>query len=142
MDIHVYPDKKYYEPLFYSSLLTLIPGIFAIYRKYYDFAFIQIAIVLTSINYWRDPIVISWRRYTDIILVFSGIAYTIIRSIKGTNQILYLIFLITGIILFILSWHFLFIKNYELSSDCHMALHIIINIGYMVLYNGFIPKII
>ena len=139
---YVYPDKTYSRHLLYSSLITLIPGLYALFRKYYDFGIIHIAIVLTSINYWRDPKISSWRRYVDILVVNGGICYTIFRSIKCTNQILFLTFLSVGIVLYALSKYFNNIKNYDLSVDCHMGLHIIINMGYMILYNAYLTQII
>ena len=133
---HVYPDKKYIESLLYSSLITLIPGLYAIYRNYYDFGIIHIAIVSTSINYWKYPKIISWERYLDICTVSFGICYTLYYSIITINKIIYLIFLTVGIRLYMLSQYFSSIENYDLSVECHMRMHIIINMGYMILYNG------
>jgi hypothetical protein len=85
-DCILYPNQ--YNFLYITSYFALFTSLYAFYNGYYDFAFINIFIFITSINYWRKPDY-SWRRYVDIFAVNIAFLYYIIRAYKSQNYLLY-----------------------------------------------------
>lgn len=67
-------SKPYSNFLWYTSWLSCISGLFAVYRGHYYLAPAPFGVWLTSINYWYHPDY-SWRRYIDMIYVHIAIIY-------------------------------------------------------------------
>jgi len=134
MENRVYPDKKLCNKVLYSSLITIIPGIYAFTKGYYIEAFIQFLIVFTSINYWKDPKFFSWERYLDMFVVIFGLTYVTLGSLKSENKSIFHTFLVSGIICYFLSNYYLDQKEWVISSNLHTLMHILINIGLFLLF--------
>jgi len=136
MENCVYPDKKLCKQLFYSSLITSIPGIYALKKGYYFEGYMSFFIVFTSLNFWKNPRFFSWERSLDKIVVILALIYlffffTQSKFVKHFHK-----FLIFGIICYFLSNYYLKKKEWTISANLHMLMHISINIGIFLLYAG------
>ena len=59
-----------------SSLCFIINGIISNYHRQYILCCVQTLCGLASINYWRNPIITSYRRNIDLIVAVNGWIYT------------------------------------------------------------------
>lgn len=70
-------NRLVYEPRLSKRLVASGSFIFcaalsaAVY-KCYDFALIAFVSALFSVNYWRHPVINSWRRYADVLFSVPG----------------------------------------------------------------------
>jgi len=124
--------------IFNASFLCFLSGIVAIYREYYDLAFVPLSVGFTSVIYWIHPDM-SWRRTVDISVVQIGLMYQIYRAWNAEHMLLYYSFTGTGILCFIPGVFLFKQKHYCTSTICHCLLHIFANIGNVLLYLGDVP---
>ena len=62
-EITGYLKPSQYNIIWNLAWLSLSSSVYATYKGHYNLAFIPGGVFLTSINYWRNPEVRSWRRY-------------------------------------------------------------------------------
>ena len=129
----LYPKQSNF--IYNVSFLSLISSIYAIYNKHYGIALLPGGVFITSINYWRKPDY-SWRRYFDISYVIFALNYQIILSYKVQYYKEYYLLTFCGIGFFILGVNYYKKKNYWMSTYCHIMLHVMANIGNIILYSG------
>lgn len=130
-------DKNNYIHMYRTSHLFLISFLYGILRKHYSVSIVPGLIFLGSINYWKNPDY-SYRRYLDIGITTSGIIYQNYMAYNAEYaNIYYLIFLI-GILSYPLGIYYYRRREYWKYTYAHCSLHIIANIGTIVLYSGYI----
>lgn len=130
-------DREQYIYIYRISYLTSLTALYGIYRQYYVLAVLPASIFLSSINYWKYP-TYSWRRNVDMIVVKSSylIQNIVVYNAEYAN-IYYGIHILT-ILLYVIGSYY-HDKNKWISTYSHIALHIVANIGNIVLYSGNIP---
>jgi len=114
------------------SFLSLFSSIFAFFQKHYDLAVVPFIIFCTSVNFWRRP-EHGLRRNIDIICVQIGMWYQIFRAYNAENMMIFYIVYFIGCSFFVLSR---FQKCVWISTLCHMMVHILGNVGNVLLYSG------
>ena len=150
LDLHVVPDEDglyngHVSPpshsLFFWSLawIGLISGIYALFVGYYDLSLVPLGIWLTSINYWRRPVLTSWRRYIDIGYVNIALFYQLFRARFAEHAIIYYSVTVVTLLFFPLSWYLHNRKLIVIATLCHGMVHILGNVGNFILYSGYIP---
>ena len=141
--IHILPDEDgFYNGLivprlhanylFLTSCLSLVSGIYALYKKQYNFAIYPLGVFITSINYWIHPIN-DWRRYVDMIYVTFAIISQSFCAVEHPNFKPYLITIVIGVLFYPVSRYFQTIYL-PLSTLCHSMIHIVANIANFILY--------
>ena len=119
-----------------ASFLSLASSLYAISLGHYDFAFVVGGVFVTSVLYWWHPDY-SWRRYIDMAMVKSGIAYQVYRAQSSPRAITYYIILGGGIWFYFLGCHYYKRKKLWHSTYSHTMLHILGNISNIILYSSF-----
>lgn len=128
--------KAQYMYLWFLSWLSLISGIVAIARGHYDLCFVPIGVWFTSILYWWHPD-FSWRRYLDMAYVQLSLWYQVYRAVGAENMIAYYTLTIVAVMFFPLGlW--IYKRSRWGSTLCHGMVHILGNVGNLVLYAGFV----
>ena len=127
---------KYSKRIYYISYLTFTSIFTSLYLKLYDFSLLTILVLLTSLNYWKHP-VNNWRRTLDMYIVIMSFLYTMNKSIYGNiynrhRQVYYLCNLL-GICFYTLARKN---KCKHKSSLYHCGIHVISNVGNIILYLG------
>jgi hypothetical protein len=125
--------SEYYNILWRTSWFGIISFIFALYKEFYDFAFLGILVFLTSINYWKYPIN-NWRRKVDMFTVQFGITYQIIKAYYVKDNYYYYSILSFALSFYIFSLYFSKKNKLWLSTVSHSLLHFFGNISNVVLY--------
>ncbi len=125
--------SKYYKILWCTSWLGLISCGIALYKEFYDFAFVTFIVFLTSINYWKYPIN-NWRRKVDMFCVQLGILYKIIKAYYVKDNYYYYIVLSFALSFYIFALYFNKKNKLWLSTVSHSLLHFFGNISNVVLY--------
>ena len=128
--------KEQYTCLYYSSYLSLISTIYSIYRNYYFLTPVPLLVFLSSINYWRNPVSTSWRRYLDICTVFSSLCYQLYYVHNAQYVVLYYIFTSISILAYLIGVYYYRIGKIWYSVYSHMSLHLIANIANIIVYTG------
>ena len=131
-----YPDGIY-QKLFKVCYIHPI-GIFA--GLYYGSplaTILSIMLSLTSINYWRYPLITSIRRTIDMIVAFTAISYHIYLSLSTENKILCMGLLILGAMMYPIS---LVINTYgyhQIGYIFHCLIHVFVSMGAVFTYRDY-----
>lgn len=135
MEREVLP-AKYAKYLYRVSFTSLVSCVFATLRGVYDGALVTAVVFLCSVNYWRRP-AYGWRRNIDVCNTLSCLAYQTWRcfTVAAPYTLGYLFFTYTGIAFFFLGNH-LDKTNQLQGTLAHSMVHILGNIGNIILYRG------
>ena len=133
-------SRHHANVLWYLSWICFISSAYAYYRNHLDLYIGPAIIGITSLNYWRHP-VLSWRRNMDIGVVHSVLFYHILRSFDV--NIRYLYWCLLGIScgcypLAIISRKY---NATTLSFVFHAMVHVLGNISNLILYSDEIPEL-
>lgn len=126
---------QYSSRLFRSSFTTCFSVYLAAKNELWYCAAMAFLVLVTSLNYWRHP-VIGWRRTVDMGAVFLGMMYHIYCSSYVANRMYQVFYL-----MFILKTAYCYMRardapNKDVSSAWHCGVHIMGNLGNMLLYTG------
>ena len=142
--IHILPDEDglynglivprlHANYLVFTSCLSLFSGIYALYKKQYNFAIYPLGVFITSINYWIHPIH-DWRRYIDMLYVTFAIISQSFYAFEHPNFKPYFITILIGALFYPVSRYFQSVYL-PLSTLCHSMIHIVANIANCILYS-------
>jgi hypothetical protein len=121
--------------LWYTSWCSLLSSIYGL-RRGHVIAVLPGCIFVTSINYWRNPVTNSYRRYTDIATVVVCLTCQNIYVIEAQYARLYYIMIGYGILWYPIAKYFSYRKQYWRSVIAHSMIHIVCNIANVLLYSG------
>ena len=129
----VFPYELY-QMLFKLSFLHLIPAIISLinYPVYSIFLWLSF---ITSINHWRYPLLHSWRRYIDIIIVNFTLLFTLYLSYRSKTKNYYLLFAFCAIVSFIGSWYYYIHQEFVISTFLHILVHLYGFVGNAILFS-------
>lgn len=113
-------------------------GVYGIFRGHYNLAICPGAFFLTSVNHWRRPVYHSFRRYLDLAVVRSLPLYHHYMVYNAQYAIIYYIIFSIGILTYIISRYFYNKKDYWKCTYYHIILHLMANLGTIVVYSGYI----
>lgn len=147
---HVHPDEDgTYNGLIYppthnkvlwgSSCISFVSGMYGMIRGYYDTSVFPLLVFGTSIMYWANPMVKSWRRYLDMGCVGTALVYHLVRAMEAEYGRWYYIITSPVVILYPVSEWYRFRQSW-VSVILHGGIHLLGNIALMVLYSGYLPK--
>ncbi|KAF0697789.1 Aste57867_11548 [Aphanomyces stellatus] len=126
---------RFSSRLFRSSWLTAASVYSAAHHDLWACFAMTLVVLLTSLNYWRHP-VHGWRRNIDMFAVFAGSAYHLYCSFScasSLHQLLYYAFVSKTIYCYSQARA---APNKDISSRWHMTMHLVGNVGNLVLYAG------
>ncbi|TMW60477.1 hypothetical protein Poli38472_000519 [Pythium oligandrum] len=126
---------RYSIRLYRSSFSTCLSVALAAHLELYSCALMASVVLLTSLNYWRDP-VHGWRRTVDMSAVCMAIMYHIYCSTFCENvvyQVTYALFLFKTGYCYRQARQS---TNKNISSAWHCGMHILGNVANMLLYTG------
>jgi hypothetical protein len=126
---------QYYVCIYGISYTSLLSVIYAVYRGYAWIAIVPGSVFFTSILYWQRPDY-SWRRYVDIVVVHVGLLYQCCIAYDAEMRDIYYITVVMCMIMYMLGIHYYQQKNLLISTFCYMCVHVIGNIGNIILYSG------
>ena len=102
------------------------------------------AVLLTSLNHWRDPRVTGWRRNLDLVCVQLGTGYHFYRSLecvqpyRSVTHVLWA----AAIACYANAIRNGLKRNFNTAAWCHSAgLHCIGNVACCILYYGLRVRI-
>ena len=130
-------DKKYYIHIYRISYFSLFSSFYALYNNHYNLAIVPGSVFLSSIHYWKKPDY-SYRRYVDMAVVQSALAYQHYMAYNAQYANIYYTILSIAILSYPLGIHYYQKKDYWKSTYAHILLHIMANIGNCILYSGYI----
>lgn len=130
------PDQAAF--LWGLSWLSLLAGILAITRAYYDLAAVPLGVWVTSLNYWRKPI-LGWRRMVDMAYVNFALIYQLYRAYTAENAVLYYTIVAVAVCCYPLSVYAVKYSSWA-ATLIHGFVHILGNISNIILYSGNVHR--
>jgi hypothetical protein len=133
-EVAVLPPR-YASRLFRSSFTTALSVLVAAQNGLWGCAAVALLVLLTSLNYWRRP-VRGWRRSADMAAVFGAIVYHV-YCCAHCDDALYQ----AAYVLSVANTGFCYFQarrasDQHVSSAWHCAMHVLGNLGNMLLYVG------
>jgi len=132
-----YPDRIY--QCIFNTALFLHP--IHIYTGfYYDMNICGLmggALYATSLNYWRYPLINSYRRTIDIIVAKSSISYHLYLSLYTTNRWITTIPILFGSSFYFFSLYLYKKKYVKSAAFCHCLLHLFVGVGASLTYRDY-----
>lgn len=119
-----------------TSLSTIASVAYALNQRQHDFAICNTVVLLTSVNYWRDPKCACMRRYIDIAVVLSSLIYHMCAAFQSQRALQYYTITALGMCFYHLGCVHYHDKDYWRSAVSHSILHILANLAQLALYSG------
>ena len=111
----------------------------ALYNEQYDNILLAALVLLSSINYWRHPVV-GPRRTFDMICACGSLAYQCVYTSWHTSerarQIYWATVLAGGSCYFVGRYFSSTRRAFNVSSALHCCLHVFGNVGNIILYDS------
>jgi hypothetical protein len=130
-----------YNLIYRVSWISLASTLYALSNKHYTLWFVPGSIFLTSINYWRKPDY-SWRRYLDIVVAKTMVAYQLSMAYKSEYALLYYVVSGTALSFYPIGIYYYKKGDHWKSTYSHIMLHVLCNLGNFILYSGAPLKLI
>ncbi len=115
------------------SWLSLFSGLYAFSRGHVDVSFVPLGVWVTSLLFWSKPD-LSWRRTLDIVYVQLSLWYQIWRARDSQYAFEFYTFTSIGMLCFLFSLTQK--KSAWTSALLHGLVHVLGNIGNVILYSG------
>ena len=135
----IFPDGIY-QYLYSILVFHIIHIILGFYYNMYLCSTGAIIIFMTSINYWKKPVIKSFARKVDIVCVCIIVPYHYYLSFYTTNKIVSSGIMTIGILNYLLGVYFYNIQYIKTSAMCHCLLHIFVSIGCSFMYHDYYIK--
>ena len=132
-------EPQYAGHLYRSSWLTSLSVIWALTNHRWDCGIASLAVLITSINYWRYP-VLGWRRNMDICVAFSGFLYQLVvvcPFAPGKAPVVYASTVLGCLGCYLRARHVgRVLRDPATSAWWHRCIHWMGNIGNCILYDS------
>lgn len=128
-----YPDGIY-QYIFKMCFLHPINICAGFYYGNYIGGAMGVALFGTSLNYWRHPLIDSYRRTVDMIVAFIAVPYHIYLSTKTTNRLACAGPLVFGSVMYPVSKVFYRYNYVAYAAACHCLLHLSVIAGATLTY--------
>ena len=128
-------NNSCYKYIYYLSYFHFIHILYGYYKEQYLCAFFDTIVMITSLNYWRLPLLNSKRRIIDILCSVLNVIYHIYLA-TYINDLLIYFFIFFPIIVWFLEFSIKddCIFNCYLITFMHCILHIFFSIAVMLIY--------
>jgi hypothetical protein len=128
-----FPDGIY-QYIFKMCFLHPINICAGFYYGNYIGGAMGVALFGTSLNYWRYPLIDSYRRTVDMAVAFISVPYHIYLSTQTTNRLLCAGPLVFGSVMYPVSKVFYRYKYFGYAAACHCLLHLLVIAGATLTY--------
>ena len=106
LDLELGYPSGIYQCIFYTALFLHPTHIYAgFYYEMTSCGLMGVALYATSLNYWRFPVIKSYRRTIDMVVTKTSIAYHIYLSVYTTNRMYTTMPFLLGIGFYLLSFY-------------------------------------
>lgn len=128
-------SREQYMLIYNTSFFTLVTFISAIYNGHYMYSIFPSSVFLSSILYWYKPDY-SWRRYFDMVVAKTCIVSQLLISYNAQYAVPYYIITLSGMACYPIGIYYYSKNKHWESVYSHLGVHILINIGAIILYSG------
>ena len=129
--------KEQANYIYNASYLSLCSFLYALYRSHYSLAIVPGSVFLSSIHYWKHPDY-SYRRYLDMAVVKTALIYQSYTVYNAEYANMYYATLLLAIMSYPVGIYYYHKGDHWKSTYAHMLLHILGNIGNVLIYSGYI----
>jgi hypothetical protein len=133
------PDQC--KMIYNLAYLSLCSSLYATYNQQYLLACCPGGVFVTSIYYWSKPTINTPRRYVDMCYLSSSLIYQLYRAYYSQYMTIYYTIMAFAVSFYPLGYYYYNHNRYWESTYAHCMIHIVANIGNIVLYSGnFMPS--
>ena len=124
--------------IWYCAWLSIPSAIYAYsHPASAHFAVIPASVWATSLIYWRNPVMNSWRQRIDISVVLSGLTYQTYYAFQYANLAqTYVVLICTAAVCYKFGYYLWTCGCVWPATYAHATIHIIGNIGNLLLYES------
>jgi hypothetical protein len=122
--------------IYNMAYLSLCSSIYATYKQQYLLACCPGGVFITSIYYWSKPTFNTPRRYIDMCYLSSSLIYQLYRAYYSQYMTIYYMIMAFAVSFYPLGYYYYNRNRYWESTYAHCTIHVIANIGNIVLYSG------
>lgn len=125
--------------IWWAAWGSLVASMHAVHLQQSDLAIVPACVLITSLNYWRNPIRNSWRRSIDIGTVVIGCTYNsaCAFSIKDSPYgKIYFNCTAASFIFYALGHFFMALNMPRTAAYAHASIHVVANAGNIALQHG------
>ena len=135
LDLELGYPSGLYQYIFYTALFLHPTHIYAgFYYEMNEGGLMGVALYATSLNYWRFPVMKSYRRTIDMIVAQTTIAHHLYLSFYTANRLYTTLPFLLGIGFYLLSFYLYKKKHVKCAAVCHCLLHTLVSMGASMLY--------
>ena len=134
--------QKHANVIWWAAWLSLGAAWHAVYIQQPGFGIVPTCVLCTSLNYWRNPVRTSWSRTVDIGGVWGSLCYqnAIAYYMKHQQyQRVYFGCIAVSGACYVLGHFFMALNMPRASAYAHAGIHVVANIGNIVLQRGQMP---
>ncbi len=129
--------RNYGQMIAHLAPISILSGLYGLWMGHgFDIVIVPFSVGCTTYLYWHNP-TYSWRRNLDMATVTVMCLYQAYRALYAEYMFMYLLFHATGIASYLCGMHYYYNKEeHYIGMLFHVGIHILPNIGNMVLYSG------
>lgn len=127
-----------------AAWLSVFAMSHAAYYNQINFALMSAGVIFTSLNYWRNPVRNSWRRYIDIAYVNLGLFYQLALAYNMNDshyRQLYYRCTMTSAMCYVIGYLLMWSNMPRASVYAHAGIHVVSNVGIIALQRGALASI-
>lgn len=137
-------EQSHANVIWRAAWLSMISMSHAVYHEQTCFAIVAGGVMFTSLNYWRNPVRNSWRRYTDIVYVYICLCYQLKQAYNLKDSYyrnIYYGCTMMCVMCYGMGCLFMMLNMPRTSVYAHAGIHVVANIGNIVLQKGTLASI-
>jgi len=137
-------EQIHADVIWRAAWFSMISIYHASYHNQTKFALMSSGVMFTSLNYWRNPVQNSWRRYVDIIYVILGLFYQLVLAYNMHDSHylqLYYRCTMTSAMCYAFGYLLMWCNMHRASVYAHAAIHVVSNFGIIALQRAELASI-
>jgi hypothetical protein len=137
-------EQTHADVIWRAAWLSLISMSHAMYHEQTCFAIVAGGVMFTSLNYWRNPVRNSWRRYTDIAYVHICLCYQLKEAYNLKDSYyrnIYYNCTIASALCYAMGYLLMMLNMPRASVHAHAGIHVVANIGNIALQKAELASI-
>jgi len=130
--------------IWWAAWGSFVASMHAVYLQQSDLAVVPACVLITSLNYWRNPIRNSWRRSIDIGTVVIGCTYNSACAFSIKDSLygkIYFNCTVASFIFYVLGHLFMALNMPRTAAYAHASIHVVANAGNIALQRGSIASV-
>jgi hypothetical protein len=132
-------EQSHADIIWWAAWMSLGASVHAVYIQQSGFAVVPACVLVTSLNYWRNPVRNSVRRTADMTTVFISLCYQSALAYNMNNSFYrrtYFDCIFVSGLCFMMGHLFMALNMPRIAACAHAGIHVVANMGNIALQRG------